>query len=159
MTDGAALELRRAGPADAAAIAALTREAYAKWIPVIGRAPKPMTADYDVAVRDHVIDLLWAGDRLVALIEMMLEPDHLLIENLAVSPFCQGRGFGKRLMKNAELRALDLGYSEVRLYTNKLFVENIAFYRKLDYRIDAETPFKGGFIVHMSRRICESFAG
>jgi len=145
---------RGAKPGDAAAIAALTHEAYSKWIPVIGRPPKPMTADYGAAVRDHLFSLLCtADDRIVALVEMIRAPDHLLVENLAVSPSFQGRGYGKRLMIEAELLALEFRYSEIRLYTNKLFVENIAFYRHLDYRIDAETPFKGGFIVHMSRRI------
>jgi ribosomal protein S18 acetylase RimI-like enzyme len=146
------VELRRAGPADAEAIAALTRAAYEKWIPVIGRAPKPVTADYAVAVKDHLIDLLYEDDRLVALIEMIVEPGYLLIENLAVLPSHQGRGLGKRLMETAELRALEFGYAEVRLYTNKLFAENVAFYQKLGYRIAGETAFKGGFIVHMSRR-------
>ena len=46
-----AIELRRATPSDAAAIRDLTREAYAKWVPLIGREPKPMTADYDAAPR------------------------------------------------------------------------------------------------------------
>jgi ribosomal protein S18 acetylase RimI-like enzyme len=147
------LHTRRAGPADAEAIAALTREAYAKWIPVIGRAPKPVTADYDAAVRAHPIDLLYDGDRLVGLIECIVEPDHLLIENLAVAPAQQGRGYGKHLMAHAETLARALGFGEIRLYTNKLFAENIAFYARLGYRIDGETAFKGGFITHMSRRL------
>ena len=49
------------GVADAAAIRDLTRAAYAKWIPVIGREPMPMIADYDEAVRRHRFDLLEAG--------------------------------------------------------------------------------------------------
>src|SRR5690242_2917839 len=90
--ESVAEEIRRAVPADAAAIAALTRAAYEKWIPVIGRAPKPMTADYDIVVREHLIDLLFVGGALVALVECIREPDHLLIENLAVDPAQQGRG-------------------------------------------------------------------
>jgi GNAT superfamily N-acetyltransferase len=147
------LEIRRAGPADAAAIAALTRAAYEKWIPVIGRVPKPMTADYDVAVREHLIDLLFEGDELVALVECIREPDHLLIENLAVSPSHQGKGYGRKMLALAEALARDLGFTELRLYTNKLFAENVAFYAKHGYRFDGETAFKGGFLVHMSRRV------
>jgi ribosomal protein S18 acetylase RimI-like enzyme len=147
------LEIRRAAPADAAAIAALTRAAYEKWIPVIGRAPKPVTADYEVAVREHLIDLLFASDELVALVECIREPDHLLIENLAVAPAQQGRGYGLRLLRHAETLARDLGYPELRLYTNKLFAENVAFYTKHGYRFDGETAFKGGFLAHMSRRL------
>ena len=153
MPDGAVLELRRATLVDVAAIAALTRDAYAKWVPVIGRPAKPVTADYDAAVRDHLIDLLHADGNLVALIESIVAPDHLLIENLAVAPACQGRGYGRRLMDHAEDVARGLGFAEIRLYTNKLFAENVAFYRKLGYSLDGETAFKGGFIVHMSRRI------
>jgi GNAT superfamily N-acetyltransferase len=148
-----ALALRRAGPADAVAIAALTRDAYAKWIPVIGRPPKPMTADYDVAVRAHLIDLLTVGGTLAALIECIRARDHLLIENLAVAPSHQGRGYGRHMLQHGEALARALGFAEVRLYTNKLFAENIAFYGKHGYRLDGETPFNGGFIVHMSRRL------
>jgi ribosomal protein S18 acetylase RimI-like enzyme len=153
MSDAIVLELRRAGPADAEAIAALTREAYAKWVPVIGRAPKPMTADYDLAVRAHLIDLLTADGALAGLVECIRQPDHLLIENLAVSPSHQGRGYGRTMLLHAEDLARKLGLAEVRLYTNKLFAENVAFYAKHGYRLDGETPFKDGFIVHMSRRL------
>jgi GNAT superfamily N-acetyltransferase len=153
MPDAIVLELRRAGPADAEAIAALTREAYAKWVPVIGRPPKPMTADYDLAVRAHLIDLLTAGGALVALVECIRAPDHLLIENLAVSPSHQGRGYGRSMLLHAEDLARKLGLAEVRLYTNKLFAANITFYDKHGYHLDGETSFKDGFIVHMSRRL------
>jgi N-acetylglutamate synthase-like GNAT family acetyltransferase len=148
-----ALVVRRATPADAEAITALTRDAYAKWIEVIGRAPKPMTADYDAAVRTNLIDLLYADVALVALIECVRETDHLLIENLAVSPPHQGHGYGRHMLARGEALARELGFMEVRLYTNKLFAENVAFYRKHGYRLDRETPFKGGSIVHMSRRL------
>jgi N-acetylglutamate synthase-like GNAT family acetyltransferase len=145
--------IRRATPADAAAIAALTREAYAKWVPVIGRAPKPMAADYDVAVREHLIDLLECDGALVALVECIEEPDHLLIENLAVAPAHQGKGHGCRLMAHVETLAHALGFNEVRLYTNKLFAENVAFYAKLGYRTDGESAYLGGLITHMSRQL------
>ena len=53
-------ELRQAVATDAPAIRDLTRAAYAKWVPLIGREPKPMTADYAEAVRKHRFDLLYA---------------------------------------------------------------------------------------------------
>jgi hypothetical protein len=69
----------------------LTRDAYAKWVPLIGREPWPMIADYDVAVRDHLIDLLTVDGELVALVEMIAQSDYLLVENLAVAPAHQSR--------------------------------------------------------------------
>jgi ribosomal protein S18 acetylase RimI-like enzyme len=147
------LTFRRATAADAAAARNLTREAYSKWIPVIGREPKPMTADFDAAIRDHRVDLLCEGERIVALIETIAEPEALLIENVAASPACQGRGLGRRLMAHAERLAAAMGYGEVRLYTNARFVDNVAFYQRLGYAITREAPYLGGRIVHMSKTL------
>ena len=145
--------LRRAVAADAPAVRALTREAYAKWVPVIGREPKPMTADFDAAIRDHRVDLLCDGERVVALIETIAEPAALMIENVAVSSVYQGRGLGRRLIAHAERLAAAMGYGEIRLYTNARFADNVALYRRLGYAITREEPFCGGRVAHMSKRL------
>jgi ribosomal protein S18 acetylase RimI-like enzyme len=147
------MEIRRARQDVAAAIRELTRSAYAKWVPLIGREPTPMTADYDRAVREHVIDLLLVDAELTALIETVSRADHLLIENVAVAPAFQGRGYGRLLLDHAERLAASLGLPELRLYTNKQFATNIAIYRRRGYTIYREEPFKGGFLVHMSKRL------
>ena len=146
-------EWRRGVATDAAAIRDLTRVAYAKWVPLIGREPKPMTADYEEALRNHRFDLLYVGGTLAALIETIPQADHLLIENVAVSPPFQGRGLGRKLMAHAEKLAASSGFREIKLYTNKLFVENVRFYAQLGYRVDGEEEFTGGVIVHMSKPI------
>jgi GNAT superfamily N-acetyltransferase len=138
---------------DAPAIRALTREAYAKWVPLIGREPKPMMADYVAALREHRFDLLYRGDRLAALIETIRKSDHLLIENVAVLPALQGRGLGRRHMAHAEELAVTAGLNQIRLYTNARFTDNVRLYERLDYRVDREEDFKGGRVVHMSKPI------
>jgi GNAT superfamily N-acetyltransferase len=148
-----AFSLRAATVADVDGIRALTREAYSKWVPLIGREPLPMTADYAEAVRKHRIDLLEANGELLALIEMVPREDHLLIENVAVSPRHQGKGIGRKLLVHAEQVAAELGVSDMRLYTNKRFVENVQLYLRYGYAIDREEPLKDGFLVHMSKRI------
>jgi ribosomal protein S18 acetylase RimI-like enzyme len=148
------LTIRRAGPPDAAAVRSLTREAYAQWIPVIGREPLPMKADYGKAVREHEIDLLYAGDRLVALIEVFLMPDHLFIENLAVSPAHQRKGLGRHLLCHAEAKTKSAGLIELRLLTNQAFVTNVQLYQSVGFRIDRTEPhFGGGTTVYMSRKL------
>lgn len=145
--------LRRADAADAATIRAFVRDAYAKWVPVTGREPRPMTADYDKAVRDHRIDLLYLGDTLAALIETIGEPDCLLIENVAVAPAFQGRGLGRRLLAHAEALAAAAGYGRIRLFTNKLMETNQRLYARLGYGIDGEEAFPGAIAVHMSKPV------
>jgi ribosomal protein S18 acetylase RimI-like enzyme len=122
-------------------------------VPLIGREPKPMTANYDEAVARHRFDLLYVDGTLAALIETIREPDHLLVENVAVSPSFQGRGLGRKLMVHAEALARELGFGMIRLYTNQRFAENIALYRKLGYRVDREEDVKVGVVVHMSKRL------
>ena len=147
------ITLRPATVTDASAIRELTRDAYAKWVPVIGREPKPMVADYAEAVRKHRFDLLYVEETLAALIETIANADHLLIENVAVSPAFQGHGFGRKLMAHAEQAAASSGLHLVKLYTNKLFDENVRLYSKLGYRVDREETFDGGIVVHMSKRV------
>jgi len=147
------VELRQATAADAGAIRDLTRQAYAKWVPLIGREPKPMTANYDEAVAKHRFDLVYVDGALAALIETIREPDHLLVENVAVSPSFQGRGLGRRLMAHAEVLARELGFAAIRLYTNQRFAENIALYCRLGYRIDREEVLPVGVVTHMSKRL------
>lgn len=145
--------IRRAIAADAPLVRRISRDAYAKWVPLIGREPWPMTADYDAAVRNHVIDLLDIAGTTVGLIEMIPESDHLLVENVAVDPVHQGNGHGKRLMAHAERVAASLGHPEIRLYTNQRFAENIALYRRLGYAVAREEVVPVGVIVHMHKAL------
>lgn len=145
---------RRAGPADARAIRDLTRAAYAKWVPVIGREPKPMVADYENAIRLHWIDVLEDADGLTALIEIIPMEDHLLIENLAVRDDQQGKGLGSKLLAHAERLAVAAGKPELRLYTNAAFAENIAYYPRRGYRETGRTPLPdGGVMVHFAKAV------
>lgn len=146
-------ELRQAVTSDAEAIRRLVRNAYAKWVPLIGREPLPMSADYEAALKMHRFDLLVEDDELGGLIETIRKSDHLLIENIAVTPECQGRGYGRMLMDHAEWLAASRGYSEIKLYTNKAFTENLTFYSKLGYRVEREEAFMGGICVHMNKRV------
>lgn len=144
---------RRAGPEDAATVAAITNAAYAKWVPVIGRRPKPMLADYNVAIRDHLIELACLDDKAVGLIELIPAADHLLLENIAVDPAAHGHGVGRRLMRRVEEHAIEMGLPMVRLYTNKAFATNLDFYRRLGYMIEGEKPYKEGFTVYFAKKV------
>ena len=147
------LAIRRAEAADAAAVRALTRDAYAKWVPVIGREPKPMTANYETAVRLNRVDMAMIDGELAGLIETIDRSDHLLIENVAVASRRHRQGIGRALIAYAEVVAKAAGYREVRLYTNQRFEANMQFYLKLGYAIDREETSELGVTVYMSKRL------
>jgi GNAT superfamily N-acetyltransferase len=151
---GPALTFRRAVPADACALRDLTRAAYAKWVPVIGREPLPMQTDFEAAVRSHRFDLAYDGEVLVGLIETVDEGDRLLVENVAVAPDRHGQGIGTQLMALADDIARASGHGRLRLFTNGRFEANIQLYQRLGYAIDGEEPIDGGMVrVNMSKRL------
>ena len=148
------LTFRRANENDAETVRALTHAAYAKWVAVIGRRPKPMNVDYEHAVRAHQIDLAYLDGELAGVIEIIPAADHLLLENLAITPAHQRKGLGRRLMARVEALARARGLTLVRLYTNKAFASNLAFYQKLGYAIEREEPIKGGgTLVHFAKTL------
>jgi ribosomal protein S18 acetylase RimI-like enzyme len=127
------LSLRRAAGQDAGDLRALAVAAYSHYIPRIGRPPAPMTTDYDKAVREDEVWVAAAGGAISGMIVLTRQPDHLLVQNLAVAPSAQGRGVGSRLLSLAEERAREYGVPELRLYTNEAMTENIAYYPRRGY--------------------------
>lgn len=127
------MNIRRAVKSDAAAIRKITREVYAKWIPLIGREPMPMQADYDKAVLEHWLYVIEVDGVISGLIEMIPCDDHLFIENLAVAESSQGKGLATELLQHAERLAQKSGLPQVQLATNQAFAENLSFYSKRGY--------------------------
>ncbi len=151
------IKLRRAAPADAERIAALTDAAYEGYIPLIGRKPQPMTADYHAIVAEHPVWLLCEGDVIAGVLVLMREPDALLIYSVAVHPVYQGRGFGARLLALAEDEARAAGNASIRLYTNGLMAANIARYRRLGYQETRREPIGDTVVVHFLKRLGEPY--
>ena len=129
-------------------------EAFAPYIDRIGRAPAPMTVDYASLVRHtgqvHVVldgddngDGDDGGDTVGVLVTVD-EPDHVLVDTVAVRAAHLGRGFGRVLLEFAEQRARARGCGEVRLYTNAAMAENLELYPHLGF-------------VEVDRRVDEGF--
>ncbi len=87
-----------------------------------------MRQDYTTLVNVGHVWVAERDDAVVGLLVLKLEPDHLLLDNIAVSPNAQGTGVGAQLLNFAEARAHEHGRTEVRLYTNEVMTENIAYY-------------------------------
>ncbi|MCZ6647320.1 MAG: GNAT family N-acetyltransferase [SAR324 cluster bacterium] len=148
-------EPRPALASDVTAITSLVRGAYAKYVIRMGKEPKPMTVDYAKAVREHQIWVVEDAGEMAGVLELVPQPDHLLIENVAVNSALQGHGLGRRLMKFAENEALRQGFSETRLYTHESMVENIRLYARIGYR-ETERHQQDGFArVFMSKKLSD----
>lgn len=145
--------LRRASSADVPAIVRLVHSAYEKYISRIGRKPKPMLADYAHAVDNHQLWVVCDGESLFAVLELIPNAGHLLIENIAVQPELQRSGYGRELMTFAEAEAKRMGFHELRLYTNERFTENICLYKIIGYKETHRESYLGSDVVHMAKRI------
>jgi diadenosine tetraphosphate (Ap4A) HIT family hydrolase/GNAT superfamily N-acetyltransferase len=138
------ITLRSAVAEDVPDLRAVASAAYEGYVPRMGRRPAPMTADYPQSVRDGQVWVAVADGVLVGLVVLVLREDHLLLENVAVSPSAQGQGIGGRLLAFAEDHARQHGLSEVRLYTNAAMTENLAYYPRRGY-VETHRAEQDGF--------------
>jgi len=146
-------EIRPARAGDIPAIHRLVRDAYAVYVPRIGREPAPLSADYDALVAEGAVSVAVDGDLVVGVLVLRPEPASLLLENVAVAPAAQRGGIGRRLIAFAEQRAGDLGLETVRLYTNARMTENLSYYAALGY-VEVDRRREDGFDrVFFSKRV------
>src|ERR1700680_52555 len=108
--------IRRAGPADRAAVEAIVNAAYAIYVERIGKPPGPMLDDYAGLIADGMVSVLSDADgTIAAVIVLVPQPDHLLLNNIAVRPDRQSRGLGRRLIEFAEDEGRGLGFGALRV--------------------------------------------
>lgn len=128
------VDIRPARAEDAAAVTAVARAAFAPYVGRLGDVePWPMHVDY--AEKIAAGHTYVADDRGAVVGLLVLEPhqDHLLLDIVGVAPSHHGTGVGARLLGAADERARGLGLPEVRLYTNVVMTENLAYYPRHGY--------------------------
>jgi ribosomal protein S18 acetylase RimI-like enzyme len=148
--EAAAARIRGARAGDAARIGEIARAAYGKYVPRIGRAPAPMVADFAAEIAAGRVVVIEAG----AVAGYMIawpEKDGYLIDNIAVDPAWQGRGFGRRLMDHGEREARRHALDAIRLYTNAAMTENLSLYTRLGF-VETHRAVEQGFCRVFMRR-------
>jgi GNAT superfamily N-acetyltransferase len=121
--------IRLAGLDDVDALRTIAVAAYGKYVPRMGRAPAPMTADYAEAIRSRQAWAAIEDGRIAGFAVPVARPGYLP-DNVAVLLTAQNRGIGTRLLGLAEDHARSLGLSEIRLYANEAMTENPACYAR-----------------------------
>jgi GNAT superfamily N-acetyltransferase len=110
--------IRLATPTDQEVVEGLVRAAYSVYIDRIGKEPGPMLDDYNALVQQGHVYVLDENDGINGLVVLIPEARTMLLDNVAVSPGAQGKGFGRRLIAFAETENISLyerlGYIETR---------------------------------------------
>lgn len=125
--------IRPARAQDAAVVAAIVHSAYVVYLPRIGQKPGPMLDDYDELVAEGRVYVLEDGTQIEGLVVLIPEDETMLLDNVAVRPEAQGKGYGNRLIAFAEKQARAAGYDSIRLFTHELMTENQARYKYLGF--------------------------
>jgi GNAT superfamily N-acetyltransferase len=128
------MTIRPALPAERAAIEAIVDAAYSVYLDWIGKPPRPMLDDYAALIDAGAVSVLEDTDHIIAgIIVLIRKADHLLLDNIAVRPERQGRGFGRALIAFAESEARRLGYRQLHLYTHQKMTANLVLYARFGF--------------------------
>jgi N-acetylglutamate synthase-like GNAT family acetyltransferase len=95
--------------------------------------PGPMTRDYGAVIGSQQVTIAERDGVMVAVLALDVTEEGFLIDNVAVHPSCQGKGLGHALLRLAESRARDAGFTSIYLYTNEKMTENQALYARFGY--------------------------
>ena len=137
-------DIRKAASADRPAVEAIVDAAYTPYVPRIGRKPGPMLDDYGALIQEGCVHVLVDGGIVQAILVLRPEQDAMLLDNVAVAPAAQGRGYGRSLLDFAERTAAAAGFRSIRLYTNEAMTENVTLYARLGY-VETHRGVANGF--------------
>jgi ribosomal protein S18 acetylase RimI-like enzyme len=138
--------IQLATPTDLPAITAIVSLAYTPYLPrLANKPPAPMTANYTSLITTSSLYTLITDGNVVGCISLAPttaysspstthQTEALEINNLAIHPSSQGKGFGKLLLGFAEDVAKGMRLGSCCLYTNVKMVENVALYEKIGYQ-------------------------
>ena len=115
--------------------------------------PLPMTAAYAALIANAEVWIMRGAEGIGASLVLVPQEDHVLIESIAVDPDRQGEGFGRQMLQWAHERARDMGFQELRLYTNVLMHENRAWYKRAGWTELHEEQRGDKRIVHFAHRV------
>jgi len=144
--------LRHATSADAEAVIALQRAAYARNRALLGVEPLPLQADYAAIFRDYEV---WVADNEAITGVLILEPRpaDLLIWSIATDPQRQQDGLGRAMLAAAEARARALGLGTMRLYTGTTLRHLVDWYGRHGYTVEQIEELSDRSITHMLKHL------
>ena len=146
-------DLRLATTEDLTAVEEIVRTAYFPYVSRIGREPGPMLDDYRKLIADQRVHVVERDGVVSGILVLIPERDVMLLDNVAVAPFAQGLGLGRKMLEFAERAARDAGLRSIRLYTNEAMTENISLYSRIGYSETHRAEERGLRRIYMTKQL------
>ena len=106
-------------------MASCAKAAYSLYLERMDRPPAPVLVDYESEIVNHDAFALELSGEVIGLLVLHISDSGVLLDNVAVLPGYQGRGYGHQLMALAEEQAIARGFAQITLYTNEVMTENM----------------------------------
>lgn len=140
----ASFTLRPAIPQDAPHLARIAGEAYSPYIPLMGREPAPMGADYAAHIAQDTCFVVMSDEQLVGFAVLISKADGWWLETIATAPDHQGKGAGAALLAYAEAFLRAEGLSSYQLYTNEVMSGPYDWYSRSGF-VETRRAIQDGF--------------
>ncbi len=138
---------------DTTTIAAIAESAYSRYIPLIGKRPAPMDADFGKHIERGETFVLEIDGVVSGFIIHFATSMGWFVENIAVDANCQGAGIGFQLMCDADQRCLASGCDRIYLYTNEVMTDTFSWYLKHDFLETHRTTEDGFNRIYMEKLV------
>ncbi|MCB9947076.1 MAG: GNAT family N-acetyltransferase [Rhodospirillaceae bacterium] len=126
---------------------------FEPYVARMGRPPMPMLADYAALIGEGHVYVAEFGGTPAGVLVILLEPEAVLVETLAVDGGLRSLGIGQRLLAFAEDTARAEGKSRVRLYTNVLMEDNLVWYPRRGYVETGRSTYDGRHRVDFAKEV------
>jgi ribosomal protein S18 acetylase RimI-like enzyme len=132
------LEIRRAGPEDAGAIAEVLQESFIEFKPLYTDGGFAATAlnpqQVFLRLREGPVWVALRADAILGTVAAVIKGDSIYIRGMAVLPIARGSGAGSGLLRQVEAWAVSEGYTRLFLSTTPFLDSAIRLYERFGFR-------------------------
>jgi ribosomal protein S18 acetylase RimI-like enzyme len=143
-----------AGEKDCSSITSVALAAYAVYLERMPTKPFPMLDDYSGYIKNEQVYVLEYENAVCGYVVLIKKDfETLLLDNIAVLPASQGKGYGRCLTQFAEEYGRKYGFNRICLYTNEVMTENLFWYQRLGYSVTHNAVENGYRRIYMAKAL------
>ena len=137
-------KIRKGITNDRSQIENIAYRAYKKYIDLLGKKPRPMTANFSKHLKDDCVFVIEDVQKrqLVGYAVVIIKENKYWLENIAVEPAKSKQGFGTQLISYVEDYISKFAL-EYQLYTSVKMYENIEWYKRNGFRESKRMEVEG----------------